>query len=136
MNSKMVSYFGGQIQEEILVATMEGHENGKTLCWKPSSLVEGKMMRLGWNGLNWKNDPCYMLWIPTWIGVVRISGRITLLVLLISYVISTPIVWIAKAHWQKPLNMHPKRVLPFASPLIYLFPWKRFFLSHLQLVFL
>ncbi len=58
MNSKMVSYSRGRIREKILVAIMGGHENGKTLCWKPRGLVEGKTMGLGWDGIYWKNDPC------------------------------------------------------------------------------
>jgi len=32
MNLEFVSYFRGQAQEEILVAIIEGHENGKNLC--------------------------------------------------------------------------------------------------------
>jgi len=52
MNIKIISYSGGQVQNEILVATMEGHKNGTKVWWKPGGLLEVRTLGLGQDGKN------------------------------------------------------------------------------------
>lgn len=76
---------------------LNGH---KRRPWKWEDLLlkarrprEGRIMGLGQDGVNYRNNLCWVLWTPTWRRVARIGGGVTLLALLISFIISTLIVW-------------------------------------------
>jgi hypothetical protein len=86
MDLEIVSYSEGQVQNETLVATTEGQENGKTMWWKPRALLEVTIIKLGWDGENW-NVPCLMLWNPPEGGVGRIGGVIAIFIMLTSLVV-------------------------------------------------
>jgi hypothetical protein len=52
MDLEIISYFGGQVRDEILVATMECQENGKTMWWKLGALLKVTIIELGWDRKN------------------------------------------------------------------------------------
>jgi hypothetical protein len=47
MYLEIVSYSGDQVQDEILVTTMECQENGKTVWWKLGTMLEVTIIELG-----------------------------------------------------------------------------------------
>jgi hypothetical protein len=51
MDLNIVSYSRGQIWDEILVATMECQENGRTMWWKLGSMPEVTINELGQDAL-------------------------------------------------------------------------------------
>jgi len=93
MNLKMFSYSKGQVWDEILVATMEGYENGTTLWWKPKGMLEVTIIGLGQDGENW-DDNCWVLWILPWGGVGKTYGVVAILSLLISFIVWKLIFWL------------------------------------------
>jgi hypothetical protein len=52
MDLEIVSYYGGQVWDEILVATMECQDNQGTMWWKPGALLEVTIIGLGWDREN------------------------------------------------------------------------------------
>jgi len=135
INLEIISYSGGQIWIEILVAIMDGHENKKTMWWEPRGLLEVRIIKPRQDGKNW-NDPCWMFRSPLGRGVAKAGGVVALLSLFISFVVLEDLHYNSKELQQRHFNLHWRKEFRSFSPSTFPFPWKCFSTSHLQHVFL